>query len=532
MKKQKKYKSINTILKKVKEGELEFNDRPSLFKKFEFNKRPEIIKPYLHNIDRSALLYSVDNYIMNPVNHNDIVALAKKDSKILDPNQLPEQIRRIWAKFPKETLNDIFNIHYNDIRNLEFEQKSLRNGARYTILEKSNDPVVKVITREDNINSMIYTRSIVQYYLAMLAITQQKDNQEFEKAMNSLKGGGSGSSDEGNSKGDKGDGEAEEGDSKDDTTVGPNPGEGDTEDRELSKILEDMQKRFESSTITKKIEKSIMEKASQSIDAMGEMMSKEEKDLLWKDLASKEERGKISALKNTDPIYLEKMEKELKKINLNMDGVKDKIKNLLDKSISYFSCKEVIYHEDIFEASNLSGLEDYILLHPKIRKVFINDIDIIEKKKLGKIDVYVDVSGSMGMSSGITDINGKSITKSLFAKALVFKMKELDLLNDLYSFESSVKKRKNSQIGILSLDGGGGTNTRAVIESIEKRDNNAIIITDAQDHCELYTDKAFFIGVDGANFSSYSSDYMTNEQICVFDGNKVYKVDSKGNMII
>jgi hypothetical protein len=177
------------------------------------------------------------------------------------------------------------------------------------------------------------------------------------------------------------------------------------------------------------------------------------------------------------------------------------------------------------------------LLHPKFRSVMIEDMLVKETKKIGKIDVYVDVSGSMSSSAQIENDKGGylDISRSTFAKSLVLKLKKMDLVNEVYSFENRVHKEGSKLIDILSLDGNGGTDLDKVIEKIRLNDKNALIITDAEDRCTKYSDKAFFIGVSGSRFNSFDTqvlrEYHSKKQMVIFDGNRVLNVNEKGYAI-
>ena len=64
----------------------------------------------------------------------------------------------------------------------------------------------------------------------------------------------------------------------------------------------------------------------------------------------------------------------------------------MDRSASYFSSKKQVTYEDLFNTDNISGLEDYIELYPKLRKIFVEDIMIKDEKPIGKVDIYIDIS--------------------------------------------------------------------------------------------------------------------------------------------
>jgi hypothetical protein len=59
------------------------------------------------------------------------------------------------------------------------------------------------------------------------------------------------------------------------------------------------------------------------------------------------------------------------------------------------------------------------------------------------------------------------------------KMKELELLNEIYVFDTRVKKYKQDEFSIAILEGNNGTNINNVIHSINAHGNNAIIIQHA-----------------------------------------------------
>jgi uncharacterized protein with von Willebrand factor type A (vWA) domain len=218
-----------------------------------------------------------------------------------------------------------------------------------------------------------------------------------------------------------------------------------------------------------------------------------------------------------------------------MGSLKEKIKKLLDKSVSYFSANETTEYEDLFNSDNIAGLEDYELLHPKLRKIFAEDLQVKNTKKVGKIDIYIDISGSMSSSCGVSGDDGNYISKLDFCKAFAAKLKSMDMLNELYMFDNRVKKGKTDVISISMMDCGGGTTIDAAVRSIEKNGVNALVITDAEDDCSIYSDKAFFIGVEGARFNYFHDntikEYSNKGQVVVFDGKTISKVNEEGNIV-
>ena len=85
------------------------------------------------------------------------------------------------------------------------------------------------------------------------------------------------------------------------------------------------------------------------------------------------------------------------------------------------------------------------------------------------------------------------------------------------------------------LDCGGGTTINEAVRHIEREGKNALVITDAEDSCSIYSDKAFFIGLKGCNFNHFYEEtlqqYREAEQIVVFDGESIKRVNKTGHVI-
>jgi len=449
--------------------------------------KKELVSPYLHEMDSNALINAINAYINDNSNNKKFVQLITKYKKteILSPDDIFNQIRQIWRSFPRSIVNDIYNIYYNHIENLKFEQRTEQNGSKYRLLDKANDPNIKVITNNNSIRSMIFTRGLVQYYLIMLSTIEQYDNDSFHEIMKDLK------------------------------------------DKSGSAGLEELNDLLEEQNSWNKIISNTIDKDSkENIEELSKIYTENELQEMWEELKITTVPSNVINKMNLQSLKL--LGYELKKVTMSLGSLQSSIKKILNKSISYFSSKEEVIYNNLLESDNLDGLEDYHLLHPNLKKLFINDILVKDVKKVGKVDLYLDVSGSMDAWSGSYNKEGKSITKIHFAKAFVFKMKELNLINDLYVFDTVVDKTGKSIHDILSIESGGGTNINEVVKHISKINRNAIVLTDAEDHCSLYSKYTYFIGVKGANFSRFANgvkkQYVENKQIIIFDGIKVENV--------
>lgn len=502
MAKGKQYKNVYTILEKVKKGEISQNnyyrDREGLFGKLNFYKKSDLIKPHMHYIDEGKLSKLIDQEVENMNNiqkyFNKFAKTAAfgrmPDDRKPDLNKFHEKFMENYKKLPKSLQYDVQKLYYHKMDRLEFEERTDKNQTRFKFLEKANNPVGKIMTEGSNLKSAVFTKNMMLYYLLQLTQMEYVDPAAHQNMMNSLSGEGGG------------------GDPKQSDKDMNNHMDNKAGNNMLDELMNDAQQTAK--MMDQHIDKDIQEQMFDNAFRGG----------------GGRDAGKLS------PDYIRTIAEHLESVKLSMGSLKEKIKKLLDKSTSYFSSREIVKFEDLFNADDVSGLDDHVLLHPKLRKIFLEDIMVKETKKVGKIDVYVDISGSMSSGCGVRNTKGQMISKIDFAKSIIAKLKELDILNDVYLFNTSVKKYRNDLISISMIDCDGGTTIDAAMRSIEKNQNNALVITDAEDHCSIFSHKAFFIGVEGARFTSFNKDvvkeYSNRGQMVVFDGNRIYNVDKDG----
>jgi len=495
----KSYKNVYTILEKVKKGEIKsyYKDDEGLFGKINFYKKPDLVKPYLHYIDEARLDNIVDTHIRDNKAVNDSYNRFAKttDFKKIDPGKQPDQstfyhkFQENYKKFPKHMAKDIFKMYYNQIEKLDFEERDEKNHTKFKFLERANNPVGKIMSEHSNLKSAIYTRNIISYFIARMTIMDFVD----PDASQDIKDGLSGKSDFDNQGAD-----------------------------------EAMEQMMDS-----KQGKSMLEDAMQKAqDLCKEMDDAMDEDVQEQMFENTNKTGEESTAGKLSPDYLRQVAAKLQSISLSMGSLKEKIKRLLDRSVSYFSAKKETTYEDLFNSDNIAGLEDYELLHPKLRKIFAEDLQVKDTKSVGKIDIYIDISGSMDSDCGIRNADGNDITKIDFCKSFAAKLKEMDMLNDVYVFNNRVKKMKNDLLTISMLDTSGGTTIDAAVQLIEKNGINALVITDAEDSCSIYSEKAFFIGVKGARFNYFNTEtikeYSNKSQVVVFDGKSIRNVNESG----
>jgi hypothetical protein len=499
----KNYKNVYTILEKVKKGEIEthYKDKEGLFGKINFYKKPDLVKPYLHYIDEWRLENIMDSHMRDSKIVNEAYTKFSKttDFKKIDPNKAPNssdfytKFQENYKKFPKHMAKDVFKMYYNQIQKLDFEERDEKNHTKFKFLERANNPVGKIMSEHSNLKSAIYARNIMAYFIARMTIMDYVDPNASQDIKNGLNG------------------------------------QSDFDNENVDEAMKDMM----DSKQGKSMLDDAIQKAQELCKEMDNVMDDEVQEQLFENANKPGDDGGIAG--KLSPDYLRQIASRLENISLSMGSLKEKIKKLLDKSVSYFSSNQTTEYEDLFNSDNVAGLEDYELLHPRLRKIFAEDLQVKNTKKVGKIDIYIDISGSMSSYCGVRNKDGNTISKIDFCKAFAAKLKAMDMLNDVYTFDNRVKKRKNDLISISMMDCGGGTTIDNAIQSIEKNGVNALVITDAEDSCSIYSDKAFFIGVEGARFNYFNAEiikeYAEKGQALVFDGESINKVDEKGYII-
>ena len=486
------YKNVYTILEKVKKGEIQsyYKEEESLFSKLEFYKKPDLLKPYVHYIDETKIETIVRNFIY------DLDEVKKEYKKLKEfIHRLPaakqigdkafhKLLMDNFSKIPEHLYYDIFKMYYHKIEKIDFTDRTPENKMRYKFLEKGNSPVGKIMSEGSNLKSAIFTRNILFYFALQLTKLSLEDPKKAEDLRKNLENSGK------------------------------------LDDSQFDDLMDSM---FESDDAQKELQEAV-DKASDFCKQMDEAGDPDTQDMLFDNCTSSDGATKLSTE------FIKDAAANMKNIKFSMNSLKDKIKKLMDKSTSYFSAKKETIIEDLFNADSIAGLDDYLEFHPKLRKVFIEDINVKETKSIGKIDLYVDISGSM--SSSCTEVDGTKISRIDFAKSFILKMKELDLLNEVYIFNTRVRKYKQDEFSIAILDADGGTEITKVVSNIKANSNNAIVITDAEDRCTIYTEKAFFIGVKGCKFHHFDTatlkQYVDADQVVIFDGVKITRIDEKG----
>lgn len=447
----------------------------------------DLIKPYLTYSEKSFLPKYINETL---VDGSSLVKIISNYPILSGYNAetLSNELRMINSRLPKELLFDIYKTYFYNIDKLTFKDRNNTNRVKYRLIEYCNNSIGKILTETSSFKSLIFTKNIYIHLLVQILLYNKENNDNKKDIDNIFK--------------DLGD------DSKKDTT----------NDGTLDNILSSNDPS--NAQLQKIISASIEE--CQKID---KTFTEEQQKQLYDSAIT----GKASS-KSLNSNVIEELIKKINNVITNTKSLTNVLKKIIDKGISYFSKQKKVIKEDLFSSDHIGNLDEFELLHPKLRKLFIEDIDVNSAKYFGKINIYLDISGSM------TDqlvVNKKRIKAIDFAKSIVVKLKELGLLDEFYIFNDSVKTTKSSDIiDIISISTSGGTSINSVVNHIQKNNKNAIIITDAADRCCLYSDKAFFIGLPGSDFSGFDNQelkkYTNNEQMIIFDGDQILKINENG----
>lgn len=499
-----------------------------------FRKR-EIVQPYLHPIDSRLLNEEVEKTVKN-------------DLREIDP-----EIDKNFSKLlPKHLVNDLFSLYYNPSGRLKFEEGNNTNKIKFDILESINNSLIKIVTNDSHLGSYVYTEEIGKFLYKKFMEMPPEDRKKLEEALDQCNQG-DGSGNDKNEQGKAG-GKPTSGDEDGEGTEEQKPdrdldhqGRRDSDDKEDSKrdpstsfrgrannshgknsqkdmsqeaadkmdqALKDMVNNLNSKQSKRDLEKH-MQEAEKKLDKLREVGVDLEND---QEMPDEERKEIIKNLNNLDSIRY-----SLSRLNVGKDKILKAVEKILNGASNYFSPKCITKDVELFEADQILDINGIELLHPAFRRSRIMDLSITERKYIGKFDLYVDCSGSMGSGCG-GDLNG--VARIDLAKSLAMQMKQLGILGDLYEFEDRPKKIMNTDMSILMMDARGGTNIEYVMKNILKNGNNAVVLSDGESYVESYSHKALFIGV-GTDFHYFKSQKEGNAGRKFIDQNQCIHYDGK-----
>jgi hypothetical protein len=527
----------DTLLRKIQKGTSNLSEKARAnIPGFSFNdnggismfKKREIVQPYLHPIDSRLL-------------NDEVERTVKNDLRGIDP-----EIDKNFSKLlPKHLVNDLFSLYYNPSGRMKFEEGNKTNEIKFDILDSINNSLIKIVTNDSHLASYVYTEEIGKFLYKKFMEMPPEERKKLEEALDNCnqgqgqgKGKGQGEGEEegdGKSTGKKGnkqgkndgssnsnENEESKRDPSQDGRGGANNSHGNNSQKNMSQeaadkmdqALKDMVNNLNSKSSQKELEQH-MQEAEKKLDKLRDVGVDVEND---QEMPEEERKEIIKNLNNLDSIRY-----SLSRLNISKDKILKAVDKILNGASNYFSPKCTQKDVELFEADQILDINGIELLHPVFRKTRILDLSITERKYIGKFDLYVDCSGSMGAGCG-GDLN--SVARIDLAKSLAMQMKELGILGDLYEFEDRPKKIMNTDMSILMMDARGGTNIEYVMKNILKSGNNAVVLSDGESYVDTYSHKALFIGV-GTDFHYFKGQREDNAGRKFIDNNQCIHYDGK-----
>lgn len=462
-----------------------------------YQKKSDLITPTLHRWDET----SVSRYLDKMMGNTESIrakwsamysGMKTPDDQIPDFASYVRKLKSNMERLPKHLAYDIYKMYYHKKDSIKFTERNKENRHRYQVIDRSSDAVGKIMSEGSSLKSAVFTGNVILHLLMHLTAMDYTNHRSADKVQKCLSG--------------------------------------DPLSKNTSEQGEDILNQIlNSKEFTQGLEKTLSD-AKQTCKMIDDNIDADTQNQIF-------DTGGNGSL-DVSEMSIDKLsgiEHSIREIKMNIGSLKERIQNILNRSFSYFSSRKFTEYEDFFNTTDMSALDDYVLLHPALRKIFVQDILIPQTRYKGKINVYVDISGSMAGTSGVKNFEGRIMSKMAFARILVAKLHEMDMIEELYTFDNFVdEKRKLTMLSIATIDGNGGTNLNNVVQHIEKNKVNSLVITDAEDNCTMYSDLAYFVGVKGANFAHFHAQalqkYSESQQMIVFDGNRIYSVDKKGKI--
>lgn len=372
---------------------------------------------------------------------------------------------------PQELINDVYSMYVNT--DIKRRPKDKSNEVRHQVLDKVYNSLTKVVTNDSPLYTQILTRE--------LALVLQKIDEEIKEEQEKQGQQPTGLGDPDEDEDGEGEGEGEgkgNGNDQGGSEAGKEDGSG-TRDSHNNDIVDNAL-----NSADKQIQKA-MDKADDKIKDMEDQLGKE----AMKDLADSEPEflEKIDSLKNA-----------LSRVSINKESIGKVLEKILNESQNYFSTKYKTLEESLFDCEQCDDLFGLEYLHPVFKNAGLMNIGNETRLYKGKIDLYLDCSGSMNSTE---NFEGTRIRMIDLVKGIAMVLFRMGMIENLYFFDGSLYKIDNlNELSILSFSRSGGTDFEKVIAKIKKNGNNAVVITDGEDRCATYDNRTFWVGVGGTQF--------------------------------
>lgn len=521
-------------------------------------ERSEMIAPYINQYD-AARISKIVREENNPVSKK----LYSQSSSTLGERGFYNSLMNL---LPNHLIVDIYNLYHKRSIDHEYAILNDTNKGKWKLLESVNDSAIKIVTNDNSINSIIFTieicKAIIQgaaenlneeqrhqvaSMLRDVKAEQKKEDEEddtdnsqqpeqqpkddknkpepdsqgtedSQPNSGSSQPQSSGGQQDSNQESGDGAGEGSKGDAKDQQK---DNGQGERNSQEPGGNQGDSSSNTGSgSTVFEEIVSKIVD-SQEFEDALSNAKKRafvkisnfENSGMTTKELQE------VSGNKSLDMIaQMDLIKDQISSINSNLPKIRSVIENILDKSTSYFSSKYKSNDLSIMDSDTIDELDGVEYFHPKLRKTHLDEVITREHKYKGKLNVYIDVSSSMNQHC---NFGSTKIPKLLFAKALVIKMMDLDLVDKVIPFGSYLREPFDppNPVTISLMTAQCGTNINLVIADCEARQENGVVVTDCEDNITAYSDKCFILGTSDARFrlDDDANNFHNNNQLWAFN---------------
>jgi hypothetical protein len=411
----------------------------------------------------------------------------RNDKKLIPNSQLAANA---CDRIPDFMIRDIFKQYYN--KNVKYKMGK-ENYWWKNLLGDLDNYMMKISTNNSYLNSSIITKHVAA--ALMEAMTENPDwqkkmdklNDELKNDAEKQKEQGQGQpQDSAQGQDQKEQGESGSGQSGDNSNQ---PSHGNAMDN-----LKGMKEKLDKAMSDSQKEISDMADALQSLPGLDPHKNREDLEMMQM----------IASISGSDKITIRAISRFVKK---TVKG----FKAALTGSVSTFE-------ENMFEADEISDIVDLELMP---FDALLDDINVKTNKASIKFDLYVDCSGSMG--SGCDMGNRKNIARMDLAKVLAHQMNRMNILNNIFEFEGSVKQITKDKI--LQMRAGGGTRIDACVENIALTKVPSVILSDGDDSVNIYDDRCYFLSIaNGLNYiTEESKKYCDKSRMVLFNQGKMFR---------
>lgn len=395
----------------------------------------------------------------------------------------------------QELINDVYSLYVN--KDVKRRPLGDSNEIRHKVLDKVYDSLTKVVTADSPLYTQMLTRE--------LALALQVVDDDVKEQQDKQPGGGDGDS------------EGLESSMGDEDGDGDGDGEGEGESQEGGSSQQAGSSSGSNRKSLEDIVDKALEKATNNIEK-----AKSNTDEKIKNLEDQLGKEAMKDLMGNDPEFLEKIDQlrsRLKAVSINKSSIQKVMEKILNESQNYFSAKFKRVEESLFDCEECEDLFGLEFLHPIFKNAEIMNVGNETRIYKGKMDLYLDCSGSMDSNETFEGVDIRMID---LAKGIAMVLYRMGMIENLYFFDNYLYKIENiNEISILSFSKSGGTNFNKVIDMVNANGNNSVIITDGYDNCHKYSKQAFWIGIGGTQFEPYGesafNNYRENKQCVAYD---------------